>query len=257
MAVTGEGASTIPVAPWTEASRARVVVAMEAAELADRAQAMVPIVEGELRADGRVEYPGERIQAAAHLVFQAQQVLTGAVVAERLGGASWEQIGAALGVSRQAAHERYAAEEKRFRDELAHPENPDYTGEVGQFRYRLHPGARDPEGQAAELDAWVVRHRDDPDEDPNPVSRGLVRMDPDAELAALSDRRHALFREHTLPPATELLAILRRELVLWEQILAAGARRGIARDLAARTRRSIAELEDTLADTTADDGSAR
>lgn len=219
--------------------------------MADQAYGLVPIYEGELSSDGRAR-TGSSVEAAAGLARAAQRLLAAAVVGERLGGASWEEIGAQLGITRQSAHERYAEAEARFKEELAHPENPDYTGEIGQFPYQLDWAAREPDVYARELDAWVVRHRD-PDErsdtDPNPVSRGLARMDADTELAHLADRRHTLWKKHpTRPPLDELLAIAERELVLWEQIAASGGR-GRARTAtvaAGNARHMIAELRGEL-----------
>lgn len=234
-------------AAWTDATRARMVVADEAAELADRAAGLVPIAPSELLADGRVAYPGERLQAAAGLVFAAEQLLAQTVVVERLGGVSWERIGAALQTSKQAAHERFSAAERRFRAELARPENPDYSGEIGQFRYRLHPAAHDPETAAARLDGWVRDHL--ADDDPHPVSGGLVRADPDGELRALADRRHALYADDTpAPTPAELLPLARRELALWEQTLSTGSQaiHGLARDMIDRLRRDVAGLEREL-----------
>ncbi|TKG61526.1 hypothetical protein [Prauserella endophytica] len=211
------------VPPFTDASRARMVMAAEAHELSDFARSFVPIDQYELGDNGRALSDGMWIGDAARLVGAAQRVFEAVVVFERLGGTSWERIGDILGMSKQAAHEKFSQAETRFRDELRAPQNPDYTGEIGQVRYRLHPAARDPEEHARELDEWVARRRDpdEPEHAPNPVSGGLARMDADAELASLSDRRHQLWQAHDgLPPVGERLALAEREVQLWEQFAA-------------------------------------
>ena len=43
------------------------------------------------------------------------------MVFEREQGASWQDIGAALGISRQTAHERFAEVEQRWKDALRRP----------------------------------------------------------------------------------------------------------------------------------------
>lgn len=230
MMVVGAGLGD---APFTNATRARLVMAAEAAELADFARAFVPIYEGELYPGGGARSDGSWVDDAARLLAQAQRVFTATVVAERLGGASWQRIGDVLEMSRQSAHERYAEAEAQFRAELLSPENPDLTGEIGQIRYRLHPAARDPETSARELDEWLADRRSphsasatDTDPDPHPVSRGLARMDPHAELLDLGGRRGALLREHLVPPAEPMLAIAERELALWRRLATTSTGRG-------------------------------
>lgn len=50
-----------------------------------------------------------QLSAAAHLVATADRALHQLVVRAREGGASWAQIGEALGISRQAAQHRFGA----------------------------------------------------------------------------------------------------------------------------------------------------
>jgi hypothetical protein len=230
------------LAPYTDASLARLALAHEASELADSARAFVPIHPSELRSTGGGGTGGSMIEDAARLRAQADQVLTLAVVYERLTGTSWEQIGEALGVTRQSAHQRYADAERRFREALAEPEA---TGDSGEPYVRLDAAAYEPDEWAGRLDAWVIRHREpwDAGQGPAPVSGGLARMDPQTELFALADRRRRLFAQHFVVPREELIAIAERELQLWLQMAAAetGSVRPAA-EAAEMTQRTLAGL---------------
>src|SRR5690606_12452065 len=89
----------------SRASRIRLALSQAAAELADRATG--------LTRTGPDARPGDITSAARPLVAAAERVMELAVLYGRRRGASWSTIGEALGeVSRQAAHERYAALEK-------------------------------------------------------------------------------------------------------------------------------------------------
>ncbi|MFJ4343341.1 hypothetical protein [Streptomyces sp. NPDC088915] len=67
--------------------------------LATKALAQVPVVPDPA--------PGDLLRSALDLLRRAEQVVESAVVAERERGTTWEQIGAAAGTTRQAAHERW------------------------------------------------------------------------------------------------------------------------------------------------------
>lgn len=54
------------------------------------------------------------LEDAAELAEAAQELLTARVVAARLKGATWEDIGAALGMTRQGAMRRYRDAAERF-----------------------------------------------------------------------------------------------------------------------------------------------
>jgi hypothetical protein len=232
-------------APYTDATRARMVMAAEARELSNMARAFVPIVEYELAADGTAMSDGMWVGDATRLVAAAHRVLEAVVVFERLGGTSWQRLADMLDMTKQAVHEKFSDAEARFRNELAVPENPEYTGTFGELRYRLHHAARDPEDTARELDDWLAHHREptEPDHDVAPVSGGLARMNPHAELAAISERSHQLWRAHNrLPPLLERLALAERAVTLWEQIAAQQPRSRSARDGLTHARRTVAEL---------------
>lgn len=125
-------------APYTDAARARVVMAYEACEVADRARAAVPIGEHELQPDGTTRSPGAMLADAARVLSAAQRFLEAAAVFERVGGADWQLIGDVLGVSPQTARVRFAMAEAGFRDGLRFPEGIGAAGEVTRLWARLH-----------------------------------------------------------------------------------------------------------------------
>ncbi|MFI1568692.1 hypothetical protein ACH4ZX_37710 [Streptomyces sp. NPDC020490] len=163
-------------APYTDASRARLVMAYEACELADLARAAVPIAEHELKPDGAIRSPGVVLADAARVLAAAQRFLEAAAVFERIGGADWQLIGDVLGVSPQAARVRFAMAETAFREELLSREGTGTAGAAGEVsRLRAHI-AREPLETALDLDDWVLRHEDgDSGFGTTPVSGGLVR----------------------------------------------------------------------------------
>ncbi|AVI00054.1 hypothetical protein C5L38_33795 (plasmid) [Streptomyces sp. WAC00288] len=54
--------------------------------------------------------PGDLLRDALNIARRAQQLVDAAVIAERERGTTWDQIGAAVGTTRQAAHERWRNE---------------------------------------------------------------------------------------------------------------------------------------------------
>ncbi|MGA4843813.1 hypothetical protein [Streptomyces sp. G45] len=161
-----------PSASYSDAVRARVLLAHEACELAELARAAVPIGAHEVRPNGTVRSPGAALADAVQLLAAARHLLDTAVVYERAGGASWRLVGAALGVPEQAARARFAPAETRFRDALRAPEP---RGGADWWRSHL---LREPWEAARDLDDWVRRHADG-DEDPGaaPVSGALARAE--------------------------------------------------------------------------------
>ncbi|MFD9903390.1 hypothetical protein [Streptomyces sp. NPDC059063] len=184
--------------PYTDAARARVVLAHEACALAELARAAVPIGAHELNPDGTLRSPGAALADAAGIVAAAHHLLEAAVVVERLGGASWQLVGDTLGVAERTARDRYAQAEARFRENLLAPEPlvpeplvpealvpealvPDVLAPTAADRemswWRAHT-AREPLEAALDLDDWVRRHTDgDSHLGAKPVSGGLVRKD--------------------------------------------------------------------------------
>ncbi|MER6526288.1 hypothetical protein [Streptomyces sp. NPDC001508] len=161
-------------APYTDAARARLVMAYEASELAELARAAVPIGEQELNPDGTSRSPGTVLADAARVLAAAQRFFEAAAVFERMGGADWQLIGDVLRVSARTARVRFAMAEAVFR-ELLCPEGAEAAGEVRRLRAYM---AREPLEVALDLDDWVLRHEDgDSGLGTTPVSGGLVRTD--------------------------------------------------------------------------------
>ncbi|WP_431959424.1 hypothetical protein [Actinacidiphila sp. bgisy160] len=141
------------------ADRALVAAAVSAWEISDYARALVG-------AAGMPQSVETRIQAARQLRVLTLELLDRTVLAEVLGGASWEEVAAALGLTPETTQSRYEETARVW----ARPEAATWTapGEAGD---------RDVEGTAAALDAWYARHRDGVDlldeEASDPVSRIL------------------------------------------------------------------------------------
>ncbi|MFG2497464.1 hypothetical protein ACGFSB_04530 [Streptomyces sp. NPDC048441] len=169
---------------YTDAGRARVVMAYEAYELADLARAAVPIGGHELRSDGGVESPGSVLADAAHVLRAARRFFEAAVVFERLGGASWQRVGDVLGTEAATARVRFAMAEACFREQLRSPESvradtgdgaDGADGEMSWWRGHI---PADPLETALDLDDWVLRHADGNDDlGTAPVSGGLARQE--------------------------------------------------------------------------------
>lgn len=183
--------------PYTADTLARLALSVAARELADFAREFVPIHPEHAAPDGTL------FADALRLYARAERVVELAVVYERLSGTGWPVLGEVLGMTKQSAHERYAEAEKRFREALADPET---TNEFGTPYNRLPAGADDPDEWAQRLDRWVRRHREpgDVDRDEHPVSAGLRRMDPFAEVLELDRQIRALLEASVLVKAGHL-----------------------------------------------------
>lgn len=177
---------SVTTASYTDAARARLVLAYEACELSDLARAFVPIREHELNPDGTIPTPGGLLADAAQVVAAAQRFFEAAAVFERVGGADWQVIGDALAVSARTVHVRFATAEAAFR-ELLPPERGSVEGGAGRLRAYM---AREPWEVAGDLDDWVLRHDDgDSDLGTTPVSGGLVPRDHVPHSSPAASRR--------------------------------------------------------------------
>ncbi|EKX61587.1 hypothetical protein Sipo8835_05920 [Streptomyces ipomoeae] len=170
---------TSATAQYTDAARARLVMAYEACVLADLARAAVPIGEDELSPDGTTRTPGAVLADAARVLAAAQRYFEAAAVFELIGGADWQLIGDVLHVPARTARVRFAMAEAAFRKEVLHPEetgSAEAPDEAGGLRAYM---AREPLEVALDLDDWVLRHEDgDSQLGTAPVSGGLTRKDP-------------------------------------------------------------------------------
>lgn len=203
---------------YSRAARLRVALSHAAAEASDTARSLVPAW-----ADSAV-VGGELVAGAARLVAQAREVLALAVAYERRRGASWEDIGEALGVSRQAAHERFAGVERDLDRALVR------AWLDPQRARELPSGADDPAAAAAWLDRWVrarlqatdaLAHDPDPEVREHPVSVGLTPMDT-LEHSTLVMTAARLLAEHDAddPEHRRLEAAYTRRRAEFERMLA-------------------------------------
>lgn len=242
--------------------RLRAALSSQAAEIADSARGLVPTY-----ADG-FAHGGEFVQAAVNAVADAKQLLELAVAYERRRGTSWEVIGEVLGVSRQGAHDRFAAAVNGMDDEMIRcwllGDDPRHAG--------LPYAAARPAECAGILDRWVTRHLQStdplahkPEGDAarqHPVSHNLPPMDTlensvmiTAAATMLNERAGVIpdDREAWKQETRELeLGLARRKIEFYERVLAedlAGKRTGYGaspdeiRDRLAGARARLAELE--------------
>ncbi len=217
-------------ARYSRKSQARIALSVAAREVSDEARGLVP-------ADDRGSGVGEIVERVVQLVDHTRDVLERAVVFEREQGASWQDIGAALGISRQTAHERFAEVEERWKDALRRPWAE--AGPGGRQALRLPEGAEDPERWSRQLDTWVIQHRErtDVDTGEHPVS-GQQR--PQSLLEASGDLLNE-GRELTARGASsgERFAFYERKATLLEQIAAADPDDPTARLAAIAARRQL------------------
>jgi hypothetical protein len=148
------------------ATLARLALSDTAADLADAARGMVDSGSDEDAVGG------EFVEAAARMVATAADVLAYAVVYERAHRhASWAEVGAALGISRQAAQERFSPAVRRWEEGLdapyAYPERDPAVApppvppgwEPPRPHANLPDAALEPARAARRLDRWVLDHR--------------------------------------------------------------------------------------------------
>ena len=249
-------------------------MASRASELADTARGLVSTY-----ADGYA-HGGELVEAAARVLGDAKQLLELAVAYERRRGTSWEIIGENLGVSRQAAHDRFAEAEARLAEEILRDwllsDDPSYpASEWDRFGFAgLHEGITDTAKTAERLDWWVTRnlqpedglahHGEDEPDRQRPVSHHLPPLDIGEHsamvLAAVTmlSRRIGIFPDDLDAWRQETrqleLGLARRKIEFYERALAeeqGGKRTGYerstdeVRDLLAGARTRLAELQGT------------
>lgn len=213
-------------APFTSRSLAHLALAGLARETADWARALVPVGPRPDQA-----YGGVLVGDAAALVERAQQVLAAAVLVERDDGADWSQIASSLGLTVDEVLSRWELAHHEWSQ--THPGYPVDAAAVEQGRA----------GELAELDAWVVRHREpgDPDAGAAPVSAVMNRQHPLLELLHLQglERRYT---EDYGPASTERAAVLARQAGVHEAL----AERAEVADVADEHRSCAAALRRTL-----------
>jgi hypothetical protein len=145
---------------------ARLALSVQARELADRARSLVATTSDPYTG------PTELIEHAASLARHAEWLLSRAVVHGRAQARSWEAIGEALDITRQAAHERFREAEEEWLAALDHPLERSGT----DWQSTLPDGCDRPRRAAAELDEWCARHHEahDGERPARAVSDGLI-----------------------------------------------------------------------------------
>jgi hypothetical protein len=234
---------------------ARLAYAQACRELSDSARCQVATT-----ADSYA-HPGEYVEAARRLVNEADWALTRAVVFERQAGRSWATIAEALGVSAEAAQERFGQAELDWKAALVRPLRPHRYG--GYLVSALPDGADGPEDYVRWLDDWCARHTETTDvaayrpaeERAHQVSAGLTaHRDPDLAVTGeiglvLAQARQLAQQPGRQQHAGELRAFHERKSRLLEAIAALGQDPDAA-ELAAGARRQLEALADPSAPTT-------
>jgi hypothetical protein len=225
--------------PYSDGALGRLAFSYACRDLSDLARAHVSTY-----ADGHLR-PGELLEEATRLVAGAEATLRMAVVAERLRGTSWAEIGEALGVTRQSAHERYASFEREMRAALLFP---DRAGEDGGLGWWAVPdGLEDPERTARDLDEWERRHREatDPERGETAVSAGLQTRRTLDETGAVIELAKLLFDASLPQGVTRERAereLYERKVAVFERMLAEGTTDPAVATQLAEARARLAEL---------------
>ncbi|MCX4429597.1 hypothetical protein [Streptomyces mirabilis] len=202
-----------PPHPYTPAAIARLMLSEAHRDAAETALNRIG-TEGD---SSDTIAPGDFVREAAELIRLAEAAQRRAVIYERERGTSWEEIGEALGISRQSAHTKFAEYVKAWREPLDKPErlHPDGTPDDRRIPYgaRYAPGSAAPANGSAEktarlLDHWLRRHDGWADQE-HPVSGGLPRHST-IEMVLIVGRAADRMRRDQLVPD------LQAEADLWD-----------------------------------------
>ncbi|MFD4319025.1 hypothetical protein [Streptomyces sp. NPDC058548] len=202
-----------PPHPYTTAALARLMLSDAHCEVAEAALKRIG-TEGD---SSSTVAPGDFVREAAELMRLAEAVQRRAVIYERERRTSWEEIGEALGITRQSAHTRFAEHVKAWREPLDNPErlHPDGTPDDRRIPYgaRYAPGSVVPANGSAEktaglLDEWLRRHNSLADQE-HSVSDGLPRYSTIEMAILVGDAATRLRRDQLVPD-------LQAEADLWD-----------------------------------------
>lgn len=242
-----------PPHPYTEQALARLMLCDAYKETAELAlHGITTRYDGSSFVGG-----GSYIEEAARLLTHAEEVLNWAAVYERERGTSWEEIGEALGITKQSAHKKFAAAVERWRAPLDKPEhlNPDGTPDDERipFGVRYTPDATVPRGSTAEdtareLETWL-RERTAPTDswadEEHPVTGHLPRHSTTAMLL-LADRVSFRFYEDQLVPDPKAQAdVADHRVALYERLIREGDAPPEAPEWIAKDRARAAALRAT------------
>jgi|GEM_PF-1449201 len=164
---------------YSRRALSRLAFSVAAAQLSDRARARVRTL------DDSWARPGEFLDEARALVTAAEELVERAIVYERECGASWTVLGEVLGVSKQAAQQKYGTASEDWAEAVDKVIQPI----EGRLRATCLPGegGETPEEHAKRLDAWLARsEKSEKQRGKAPVSDGLERSSLLQEIAVLT-----------------------------------------------------------------------
>ena len=164
----------------------------------------------------RASYGGRLVAEARQLTALAGRALAAAIVVERTDGTTWPEIAKATGEDVRTVRTQWGSAVEHWEEAVEGAAVPRAEDDPDEPPVPV-------EAVIAELDAWVVRHRepDEPATAERPVSDALDRMDPLHELLHLAAVRRRLAARHdgSSPPG-QLLALVEREALIEEHLAA-------------------------------------
>ncbi|MDW8803695.1 hypothetical protein P1P68_02445 [Streptomyces scabiei] len=216
-----------PAHPYTETALARILLCDAYREVAETALARIPT-----DSDGSdFTGPGDTVRAAASLLALAEGVMRRAAIYERERGTSWEELGEALGITKQSAHKRFAGAVDTWRAPFDRPARvlPDGTPDDERIPYgvRYAPGVPKPEHGTAEdhaqgLERWLLQHTGPTDHwhsDEHPVTGGLPRHSTTSMLMLLGSVSARLLEDQLVPDPRAEADVAERRAALYERML--------------------------------------
>ncbi|MET9915294.1 hypothetical protein ABZZ74_53310 [Streptomyces sp. NPDC006476] len=215
---------------YSRAALARLVLSYEQRQLAMQAAANVPT-------DDTYATPGILVTQAQRLVDLAREVLTRSVIYERTNGTSWEEIGEALGITRQSAHERFKAAMDEWELSLVEPFQEDENWPVPCMR--IHAAAYEPTWTGRWLDQWVRETLPAYRDQEYPVSGHLQPLSADEEMHQVDAAIRHLHSSGAGP--AERAAVYERKAALLDRIAVEDGTPEAA-EQAAETRARAAQL---------------
>ncbi|MFI2764888.1 hypothetical protein ACH5A3_39670 [Streptomyces echinatus] len=242
-----------PAHPYTEAALARIMLCDAYRQVAEAALARIPT-----DCDGSdLTGSGDAVRAAASLLARAEDVMRRAAVYERERGTSWEEIGDALGITKQSAHKRFAGAAETWRAPFDQPARllPDGTPDDERIPYgaRYAPSVPKPhygtaEDQAHRLEQWLLQHTGPTDHwhaDKHPVTGGLPRHSTTAMLMLTDRVSHRLLHDQLVPDPQAQADLADRRVALYERLIREGDAPPEATQWIAKDRARAAALRAT------------
>ncbi|HEX6359475.1 hypothetical protein [Actinophytocola sp.] len=173
-----------------DAHRARLVLSVQAAKLSASCRVLVA------GHDATRREPGALVATAATLAGHAEHVLTLAVIAERMAGASWQNIGDVLGITRQSAWTRFAGAAETFEQRRPRlvPDNEDLVELVRRALDVLEHVEAYTQDTAPDAEPWVV---------PAPLADS-VALQALCRVAHVLEQAVGSFRDADQPPGPRI-----------------------------------------------------